>query len=321
MVSSDSLGKNLRVFWFAFSCSLRARSFLSLQASYDQLRPRQAAVAMTILNSFAAAAGRAVSRQRPRLRVSAAGQPFVAVLRRIPGIGAMKVSKVSAELRRNVPFIPPHYHNASTVESYFLVWPRRRAAFVMYGGDAWGAASASRICTKASGPGAISRRAFSSAAAGSSGSLEALAEAVSIDNKGEIHSPYASLGSASPSSSADSPQKAAGAGAVQARQAPAKPFSTTDLARKFRNHEPLTMVTAYVTAGAAFSPHAHQSAISVALMVSHAVLLVFFICNHNRCRYDCGGGYLATCANIDMVLCGDSLGMVVCGQDGTVGVT
>ena len=40
-----------------------------------------------------------------------------------------------------------------------------------------------------------------------------------------------------------------------------------------------------------------------------------------RTRYDCGGGYLATCANMDMVLCGDSLGMVVCGQDGTVGVT
>eukprot|EP00750_Incisomonas_marina_P001596 INCI11342.1.p1 GENE.INCI11342.1~~INCI11342.1.p1 ORF type:complete len:1118 (+),score=198.77 INCI11342.1:163-3516(+) len=170
---------------------------------------------MTILNSCAAvAAGRIASRHRPHQRVSAAGQPFVAVLRRIPGIGAMKVSKVSAELRRDVPFIPPHYHNASTVESYFQVWPRRRAAFVMYGGDSWGSASANRVCTKASGPSVISRRAFTSAAAGASGSPTALAEAASIVDTSEVHLPYASLGSAShgqglaPSTSANSSRNA-----------------------------------------------------------------------------------------------------------------
>jgi hypothetical protein len=229
---------------------------------------------MTILNAVVHGAVSTAVPYHRRLRVSAAGKPFIAVLRRLPGGGAVKVAKVSGSSREDVPFMPPNYFNVDTVASYFKVWPRRRAAFVMYGGEdggnATGKAGGGAL---ASAPSAMSRRAFSTAAESSSASAaEAAGSGSSNSSAASDAHPYATLGQ--PPSSA----RAAGAGATKTG---VRPFSTADLARKFQRQEPLTMVTAY----------------------------------------DCGGGYLAACANIDMVLVGDSLGMVVLGNDGTVGVT
>ena len=170
---------------------------------------------------------------RQRLRVSSACSPFVAVLRRLPGGRAVKASKVSSSSRGDAPALtmPPHYHKRETVQSYLQVWPRRRADFVMYG------TTHNHVSSSASRAGAgnlvqgpvgrsLSRRAFST----SSSSSSAPSETADADGG----QPYAAIGGGS----------SAAGGAGLSTKRPARPFSTTDMARKFRKGAPLTMVTA-----------------------------------------------------------------------------
>eukprot|EP00937_MAST-01D_sp_MAST-1D-sp2_P006422 g6422.t1 len=212
-----------------------------------------------LLSSRAVAAG----------RISAAGRPFVAVLHRLSGGGAMKGSKVESQ-NHAFTSVPPHLTSTRTVSSYFERWPRRRAAFVMFGeshsrsyvscSDDWGCGAAGAAAVEGSGgvDGGVARARSAAGAVPACPELNpALVGGDGAQNK--------NTDTASP----PPPKK-------KKRRAP---FSLVAMRRKHERQQPITMVTAYDAPGAAH----------------------------------------AACAGIDMVLVGDSLGMVVCGEEGTAG--
>jgi hypothetical protein len=169
-------------------------------------------------------------------RVSAAGKPFIAVLRRLPGGGAVKSSKVSASRREHSVFVPPHYDRAGTVASYFHVWPSRRAAYVMYGGNRAGHGRAGSADPSHSGGPSLSSSSMANAARSLSSSTASSGAAAAEASGSGSAGGYADLG----------PYGSIAAPAAAGTPRPVKPFSTVELVRKFRRCEPITMVTACV---------------------------------------------------------------------------